>query len=250
MILPLSAEQSALHTRALHLSRRHRQVECELVETLAQIDQSKLHKRLGCSSAFQYCVQILKLSESTSYAFLAVARKAREIPALLVAIRTEKFSVAKASRMVPALTLENGAELIAFAEANSTRELDREVARRNPKADAAESARPLSGERVALKFSISQQGEDNLRRVRVLLGKAQPKLPSLEKTLEVLVHEYLEKHDPVRRAQRAKAVEVTKDIAIAPKAEKLRTFGVPNRRQPLRATEHHPVVSREMPMHF
>jgi hypothetical protein len=242
--LSLSHEQNALHSQAIRLSRRHRHVEWRLVETLGQVDTTKLHKRLGCSSAFQYCVQILKLSESVSYAFLSVARKAREIPQLSAALRTEKLSVAKASRMVTALNRENGDELIAFAAAHSTRDLDREVARRNPKADSPESARPVSADRVALKFSISMEGEKNLKRVRVLLGKAQPKLPSLEKTMEVLVREYLDKHDPVRQAERAekRACRTSNTTKARPK---LRTFGVTPVRRPLTAPERHQVMGRD-----
>src|ERR1051325_10823507 len=96
----LSLEQSRLHERAVTLSREHRRIEWQLVETLEAIDRMKLHHLLGYSSSFQYCVHLLGLSESVAYSFISVARKWREVPELREALRAERLTVSKASRMV------------------------------------------------------------------------------------------------------------------------------------------------------
>jgi hypothetical protein len=204
-MLPLTNEQSALHQRALNLSREHRRVEWHLIEILEEIDRTKLFKRLGCSSLFQYAVQHLKLSEPIAYSFISVARKAQIAPRLREALKSETISVAKAARMVSALTAENSDDLVAFAETHSTRELDFEVARLNPKADSGDSARAMAGDRISLKMSVSKRVFEDFKRAQMLLGGQSAKLPDFEATLEKLVTRFLEQKDPLRKARRAVA---------------------------------------------
>ncbi len=104
MNLPLSSSKNALHTKALALSRRHRLVENQLIEILGEIDRTRLFRALRYPSLFVYVVRSLGFSESTAYALITVARKAREVSQLKAALREEKLSVARASRITSILT--------------------------------------------------------------------------------------------------------------------------------------------------
>jgi hypothetical protein len=131
---------------------------------LDEIDQLKLYRTLGYSSLFTYAVGALGFSEAVAYSFITVARKTRELSLLKEAIQDEKLSVAKASRIVSALTPKNANELIDYAATHTTRETDQEMARLG-------NASLMSEKQVVLKISA--------------------------RTLE-----QLKRHDPVQRAER------------------------------------------------
>jgi hypothetical protein len=246
MILALSPEQSALHERALQLCHEHRVVEWRLIEVIGEIDRTKLYKKLGVSSLFQYAVQLLGLSEPVAYGFISVTRKVQIVPSLGEEIRIERLTVAKASRFVSALTVENGSELIAFAQNHSIRELDFEVARRNPKKDVGESARPISEDRVSLKLTISRQTLCGLKRVRLLIGAGQSQLPTMEQALDAMVELYLAKNDPLEKARRAVAIRNAEEDGVKKaKPSELCAHRVPRKRIPLAAREKHEVVARD-----
>ena len=131
--MQLSLDQKNLHHRALALSAQHRRIESTLIMVLKEIDKTKLYRKLGQPSLFIYAVRLLGLTESVAYGFISVARKSDQVAPLLKAIEEQRLSVAKASRVVSALTKENAEALIEFAISHSTRETEFEVARLRPK---------------------------------------------------------------------------------------------------------------------
>lgn len=156
MIDRLTTEQEQLHNRALNLSHRHRRMESMIIEVLKEIDRTKLYRPLGHASLFQYAVQSLGFSESVAYCFISVSRKSAEVSVLNSAIQAQTLSVCKASRLVSILTAENAIELIEFAKNHSAREIDFEVAKRNPKARTREKIRALSADLVEIKLCVSK----------------------------------------------------------------------------------------------
>ncbi|MGE3680673.1 MAG: HNH endonuclease [Bdellovibrionales bacterium] len=195
-----------LHARALDLSRMHRSLEWEIVQILQEVERTKLYKRLGCSSLFTYCVQSLGFTEAVAYAFISVARKSLQVNELKVALQEQKLSVSKAHRLVSALTVGNARELIEFAATHSAREIEREVARRNPKARPADQVRDLSEERVHVRVSLSRKTYEMWLRVQSLEAqRTQQAPPALDGALAQVLEFYLERKDPVRMAQRRAA---------------------------------------------
>ena len=248
--MKLTLAQQKLRDDALNISQQYQKFEGLLLEALQQIDQSKLFKKLGFSSLFQYAVGELKLSESVAYSFITVARKSLEIKPLKEAILNQRLSVAKASRMTPALTLQNATHLLAFAQTHSTRELEFEIAKIQPRTTLRERAKPISENTVELRLNIATGVFADLKRAEALLGQNGDS--SLANTLKVILNEYLERKDPVRKAQR-----------ILSKKQSLRTLGVkpnnshPNQsttdrhqlkshgRRPLKSLEKHRVFARD-----
>jgi hypothetical protein len=66
----------------LELSRRHRELENEIIESLRVVDRERLFQSYGLPSLFFYCVRSLGITESVSYAFIAVMRKSTFVPEL------------------------------------------------------------------------------------------------------------------------------------------------------------------------
>ena len=161
--MQLSPDQKNLHHRALALSAQHRRIESTLIMVLKEIDKTKLYKKLGQPSLFIYAVRLLGLSESVAYGFISVARKSDQVAPLLKAIEEQRLSVAKASRIVSALTNENAEALIEFAITHSTRETEFEMARLRPKTAVPDRVKPLSENLIKLEVSLSKIGRASCR---------------------------------------------------------------------------------------
>jgi hypothetical protein len=75
------------HEKALNLAKKFKQAESDLIEIFQVLDLAKAFMKLGYASLFEYGVKALGLSEANTYAFIQVARAAREVPALKTAIQ-------------------------------------------------------------------------------------------------------------------------------------------------------------------
>lgn len=198
----LTPKQNVIHQRAVELSRQHTIVEASLVDTLISVEQTRLYKRLNKSNLFRYVVDILKLSEPVAYGLVAVANRSRQIPALKKAIAEHQLTVSMATRILSALTPENAAELVAFARTHSQRQIDFEVAKRNPRAAPRDKVKPLSEDLVQVTITVSKDTYEKLKRAESLeaqKGKSSTAGAAIGAALDV----YLDRHDPVRKAERA-----------------------------------------------
>ncbi len=243
MTLPLSTSQNILHNRALALSRRHRLVENHLIEILAEIDRTRLFRALGYSSLFVYTVRSLGFSEATAYAMIAVARKTKEISQLHTALKEEKLSVARASRIISVMTAENATALITFAAQHSARDIDREVARMAGN----------GGKEKRRAVRVSDEVLDLLKRAQSLLASRKKKHIAPQETLKLVLEDYLERHDPVIKAERAENRKNKSDALNSERSESAvenpnntsRSKPRLNRRTPLTASEKHAVFLRD-----
>jgi hypothetical protein len=175
-----------------------------------------------------YAVKYLDLDESAAYAAITVARKCAEVPELSHSMRERKLSIAKANRIVSNLTRENASEIVAFAEAHSTSEINRKV--RNGK---------------MRKIEVSVETLEKLKRVRSLVGR------SLDESLSQALDEYLDRHDPVKRAKRAlkreRAPRSGKSLCTYRVVRGINEIDAPKMRarKPLSAAEKHQVFARD-----
>ena len=241
-MLPLSPAQKALHQRAIALSRNHRRIEWLLTDCLEEVERTKLYKRLGLTSLFEYAVKVFAMSEPVAYSFIAVARKAAIVPTLKKVLKDQRISVSTANRMVSALTQENAEGLIAFATTHTTRELDFEVAKQNPKAKKKTRIKVIAADLVELRVNLARSTYDKLRRCQDLASPSEAK--DLVATLDLLADDFLKRKDPVARAERAAARnEKKREKPDKPETE-LCTNRVPTKRKPLTAQEKHAVVLR------
>jgi len=186
----LSPQANSLHEKALILSREHRRVESQLVSLLMEIDRLQLYRLLGCASLFTYVVSMLGFTEGAAYQLITVTRKAKDIATLKAALEEQRLSVAKASRIVSVLSAENASELIEFASRHTSRETDLEVARR--------AGRDGNERRSSLKIPVRVLAK--LKHVQALMGVVE-----FEAMLESLADYYIEREDPVKKAERALA---------------------------------------------
>jgi 5-methylcytosine-specific restriction endonuclease McrA len=192
-----------LHEKAKLLAKTYLQTESELISVLQEIDKRKIFRDLGYSSLFSYYEKALGLSENQSCNFIAVSRKCSEVPELKKAIDSGELSVSRAKRVVPVINILNSSDWIQKAQDLSQREVERMVAAQNPDKAIRSRVRPVSETKAELRCGISYELQDKLERVRAVLSQKKGRPCTLEEVIEAAADLYLEKNDPLQKAQRA-----------------------------------------------
>jgi len=190
----LNANDTSLHEYALRLAREHRRTEGLLLKALDDIDSCRLYRALGYPSLFAYAVSALGLSEGVAYAMITVARKARDLALLREAVLSQELTVSKAAKIVAVLDQDNATEMIAFAKTRTSREIEAEVAKRRHASGAKERLRNLP---------IPASLFEKLKRAQSVLATQRGQNVDQVAALEAALDEFLDRHDPVRRADRA-----------------------------------------------
>lgn len=208
---PVSHE--SLHVIALECVKNYKRSERDLLNVLSEIDQTRGYLPLGVSSLFRYCVEKLGLSESETARFTQVTRKSQEVPALREAIDQGLLTVSKASRIAPVITNATGGLWISIARTLNHREIEREVAKVNPKSIRRDKIEIRTVDRSELRVTISSELATKIKRVQEVLGAR-----NLEETLEKLVDLALKQKDPLAKAERNLKRE-TKGLEVVEKTK-------------------------------
>jgi 5-methylcytosine-specific restriction endonuclease McrA len=191
-----------IHQKAVQAAQRFKKAEADLISVLQEIESSKTFFKLGYTSLFQYVVQSLQLSESVASNFITVSRKAKEFSALQAAIDEGKITVSKARKVTAVLTPENQKEWVDKAVELPQKKLEEQVAIVAPETKALNGVKPIAENLSQLKVGISKELEEKLKRVQDLESQRTRRAVKLSETLEALVDLYLEKKDPVKKAER------------------------------------------------
>jgi 5-methylcytosine-specific restriction endonuclease McrA len=123
--------------------RQRNQVTAEFLAYLAELDERQLFLDLGFSSLFQYCVETLKLCESTAGRHIAAARVCRNYPKAFALVTSGALHASALSLLKKHLTPENAAELFDLCQHRSSRRVEELLAARFPRPDVRDSVRRL-----------------------------------------------------------------------------------------------------------
>lgn len=195
------SEFRQIHKKAQQAVDELKSKEAEVIRALQTVDQYKVYRFLGLNSVFQYALS-LGLSESQAYAYITVGRKAREFPGLQRAIEEKEITVSKAKTIASVINDKNQTTWLSLAKTSSKRDLEREVARVNPKAVKKESSRFVNDHMLELQVTIEEDTFKLLERVKELMAQKTCRPVSLEEALKLLASGYIKKEDPVERAKR------------------------------------------------
>ena len=178
---------------------RRNQITAEFLAYLAELDARQLFLDLGFSSLFEYCVEELKLCESTAGRHIAAARVCRDHPEVFGMVASGALHASALSLMKKHLTAENARELFESCSHRSARQVEVLLATRFPRPDvrdlvrrlparvaftpdvgcsteASQSRRlePLSADRYGIHFTADGEFCELLERVRGLAGHRLP----------------------------------------------------------------------------
>lgn len=205
-----------LHQEGIEISAQYRKAERRLISILQEMDSLKGFRDLGFRSLHEYATRAWKLSDDVAYILISLARKSKEVPVLKEKLEREEISISNARLIAPILDTQNQSEWILKAETLTKRELDKEIKREFPERAVPEQARYVTDSRLELKLGVSEELHEKLKRVQDLLAQSKQKHATLEEALEELASFYLEKKDPVKKAERARPASLAPGRVTGP----------------------------------
>ena len=113
------------------------------IACLIEITARDLHTRLGASSLFVYLTRDLKLSESSASKRCAAVRAIRQFPEMLDLIQCGRLHLSNISMISRHLTRENSGRLIAWAQNETQRGLEKKLALEFPLPARRDTIRPV-----------------------------------------------------------------------------------------------------------
>jgi 5-methylcytosine-specific restriction endonuclease McrA len=209
----------SIHQNAMTVARELNRHEFLMIEALQSVDQNKVHRFLKCKNLTQYAQYLLKLSPHQMY-FITVARKAIRLDKLQLALKNKEISVSQAKRIVSVVDDSNVEEWLTKAKVMTQKQLERAVAKSDPKTLVMEGTRYLDESTLELKAAISESTDQLLRRVQEIESQKKNNHASYDDTLKAMARAYLEKHDPVAKAQRAIAKKLKQEHRVKQKMQR------------------------------
>jgi hypothetical protein len=120
-----------------------------LIVHLAEFDLRQLYRGAGYQSLFQYCVEVLHLSEDAACNRIASARMARRYPVVLDMLLRGDLSPTTLRMLSRWLADENADELLAAAKGKTARQVEKLLAARFPQPDVPAFVRKLPSTHAA-----------------------------------------------------------------------------------------------------
>ena len=201
-----------LHQKAIEIGKTYFSCEGMLLETLIQMVEEHLFLKLHYSGMWEFLERELHMSDCQAGYFSRVASKAIAVPELRRAVASGELSISKARRIVGVINPENSLEWIEAAKSLKQRQLERKISEESPRRKVFEGIVPLSEELSKLTVVISVEEEERLERVKDLVTQSQQKPASYQEAVVTAIDLYLEKKDPVQKAERALRTSIPRKV--------------------------------------
>lgn len=192
-----------LHRQAIEIGKTYFSSEGMLLETLIQMVEERVFMELQYSGMWEFLEKELHMSDCQAGYFSRVATRAIAVPELRKAIVGGELSISKARRIVGVINSENSQEWILAAKNLKQRELERKISKESPRRKVYEGIVPISEELSKLTLVLSVEEEERLERAKDLHTQSLQKPASYQETVVTAIDMYLEKTDPVKKAERA-----------------------------------------------
>jgi len=153
---------SALIAQLRELVARERMLVSEVLHHLLEVEERKLFLEQGYSSLFAFCTGELGFSEPEAQLRIQSMRLLRVVPEVAEKIECGELSMSVAAKIQSAARREDLApkeveDLVCDLSGSSKREAEKELAKRYPEPPKPERARPVSEDRVEVRFQISRE---------------------------------------------------------------------------------------------
>jgi hypothetical protein len=233
-------EFQILHREAVEISKSLHRQEFLMIEILQKIDAKKIYRLLGYKSLFQYSTIALKLSSGRAYNFIQVARKAAGLSRFQEALRKGAISLSKAKRISSVVNNENEEHWLKLSKNLSQRSLERAVAKFNPRSSVQEGTHFVSESVLEFRAAILEDTEKMIKRAQDILCQLKGGVATFDETLREMAKMYLEKKDPVVRAQRTLSKAIKKENT----SESLREKSMAKKDSPQRPAGRKPLPQK------
>ena len=230
-IRALTSEELVSNTQ--NLVAQERRVGLEVLNHLREIDARKLYLERGFPSLFEMCVKEFGYSAGAAQRRIEAMRLTRDVPEVKCKIESGAVSLSTAASIQSFLRHERKLErpysrtekleLIAACENKSTREVEREIASRNPTFSRREIVRENGDGTSRISISVSEELRSSLDRLVELMSHKTARVASIgkyEAVLAVLIEQEIKRRDPLRkiRNERDKFKPLRSSIEIEPES--------------------------------
>ncbi|MEK7354815.1 MAG: HNH endonuclease [Bdellovibrionota bacterium] len=188
---------------------------------LEVIQERKIFLERGYPSLFEFCVGEFGYSNGAAQRRIQAMRLMKEVPEIQAKIEGGQLSITSAASIQSFLQLEKKAEqsyskdekldLVSACEGKSSREIEKELATRNPEFIRRETARAVDADNMRLSMTIKDELWRKIQRLKALRSHTNASMKN-EDLLEWLVELGLDKADPARKAERAANRNERKEI--------------------------------------
>ena len=133
-----------------------------MVAHLAEVEERRLHLRIGCSSLFDYCRRRLGFSEGEAFRRMTASRLARRFPLILELLAEGDIHLCGLCELRDVLTQDNHRTLLAEASRKTKIQVKELVARQFPRPDVSSTIRrlPAPARLTSEHLSLPAAGED------------------------------------------------------------------------------------------
>jgi hypothetical protein len=142
----------------------HRHSTAWMLARIAEVDARKLYLPAACSSMYDYCVRVLRMSEDSAYKRIRVARTARQFPAIFPALADGRLNLSGVILLASRLRPETADELLPAVMNRTKAEIELLLAQRFPRPDLATvvQAIPVPGTGVESTTPLFEESEMQL----------------------------------------------------------------------------------------
>jgi 5-methylcytosine-specific restriction endonuclease McrA len=179
------------------LVRSSDDLEVKILYRLDEIRCRGLDSAMGYGSTTRFAVEVLGMTPDQAAKRLAALTNCRQWPELMVLLEKGAISLSTVNMVGPRLTEANKDLLLGELAGRSTRETRLLLASVD-----GEGRRREGAQMVDLRLSLSEEVLARWEHARSLVAKA--KMKPLEEALTEIVDDFLARHDPVAKAQRAR----------------------------------------------
>jgi hypothetical protein len=143
-----SLDDSGLIVALKRLAGSEREATVALINHLAEFDRRQLYREAGFRSSFQYCVEVLRLSEDAAWNRIAAARMARKYPEVMEMLTDGRLSPTTARLIAKRMTPENHRLLLDTASGRTRRQVEEFLTALFPEPQVVASIRPVGPARA------------------------------------------------------------------------------------------------------
>lgn len=198
----LDFNSKQIHEMAVEKASKYLVAEAELLKAIIEVDRHKLYEKFDEPFLTPYCIKYLNLSEDVAAMFVRVARKSLQVPELEQAVQAG-LHMSKAKTIASVIDGKNKEQWIEKAQTLSKEKLEREVAAANPSAQKPEKAKPTGPNRIRIEFDVTYEEAEILKRARELMSQKKNKHAQIGETFVGALKDWVDREDPVRKAERA-----------------------------------------------
>jgi hypothetical protein len=189
----------------------------EVIRLFEEIQSRRLYLKYGFPSLFEMATKHFGYCAASAMRRINAMRLIKDVPEAFEKIESGELSLSVVNELQTYFQQEKKAErpysvgakieLVEASLGKSRRDVEREIANRNPEQAKRETVYAVSHDRLRMNISISKELLDRMNHLRDLRSHSSPNM-TIEELLAELVELGLEKHDPDRKdARRAARLE-------------------------------------------